>query len=50
MTVPTAAPTRSSLGAPSLPKIKTQLKKMFRKKAPAEPISGMFTLPVLRSR
>ena len=49
MTVPTAAPMTPRAGAPNLPKMNTQLKNRFRKKATRELISGTFTCPVLRS-
>ena len=38
--VPRAAPATPMAGAPSFPKIKTQLKKIFRKKAPMDTIRG----------
>ena len=48
--VPTAAPTSSSLGAPSFPNMNTQLKNRLMKNAAEEPMRDMLTVPTLLKR
>ena len=48
MRVPRAAPATPMAGAPNLPKMNIQLKKILRKKAPTAVSSGMCICPVFR--